>query len=477
MGQEIDSTNFTDTDRNEFHHRVRKETKILKSWFDQRRFTYEDVKMVGLEIEAWIVDQDHLPAPKNEEFLEKASSDLLVKELSQYNFEVNLPPTPLKESPFTQMKEQIQSLWTQCHDAGNELGTHCLLIGVLPTIREEMLNLQIISSGNRYKAMNEQIFHLRDGKAIVIDIKGKDSYQQVLSDVMLEAAATSIQVHLQVNQENAVRFFNASQIASAGLIACAANSPYLYGKSLWDESRIPIFEQAIHIPSFKNKRNEDVGRVTFGTGYLRHSFLELYLENLDGYPPLLPFLFNEDPEKLTHLNLHNGTVWRWNRPIVGVHPNNPHLRIEHRIMPSGPSIDDIMANTAFYVGLVHYFALQEKPPEESMTFTDCRNNFYAAAKDGLSAQVRWFGRDTNIQKLVLDDLVPKAKQGLLSQGIDPEEVSFYLDGIIHPRAMGGNNGAAWQRAFIARYGPDFQALSEKYLENQLSGRPVHEWKV
>lgn len=352
-----------------------------------------------------------------------------------------------------------------------------MLIGVLPTIREEMLNLDCISSGNRYLAVNEQIFHLREGRPIKIHIEGEDVYQQTLHDVMLEAAATSIQVHLQVNQENAVRLFNASLMASAPLVACAANSPFLYGKSLWDESRIPIFEQAINIPSFKNKKNESVGRVTFGTGYLKHSFLELFLENLNGYPPLLPMLSEDPPECMSHLSLHNGTIWRWNRPIIGGNEDSPHLRIEHRIMPAGPTILDIIANTAFYIGLAHYFANLDKVPEESMTFTDCTNNFYSAAQFGFRSKVQWFGRKINVQKLIVDNLVSFAKEGLLSQGIDREEVSFYLDGIIHQRALNGNNGSSWQRAFIEHYGPDFQALSEKYLELQLKGRPVHEWKI
>jgi hypothetical protein len=335
-----------------------------------------------------------------------------------------------------------------------------------------------MSNSKRYQALNDQLFKLRSGKDLHIKIEGKETYENHFSHVMLEAAATSIQVHLQVNQEEAVRAMNSSMILSAPLVAISANAPYLYGRDLWDESRIPVFEQAVCHGSFRNKNGQDVGRVTFGTGYLRRSFLEPFLENLDAYPIMIPILMDDPKEKLRHLRMQNGTIWRWNRPLIGFNEDGtPHLRIEQRVMPSGPTLIDIVANMALYIGLVQYYRTLDKAPEESLTFTDCRNNFYAAAKDGLRATLRWFGKEVNARELLLKDLIPKAKKGLLKSGVSKEEVDLYLENIILPRANTGQNGATWQRGFIEKNGPNFETMCSEYIKNQMEGKPIHEWRL
>ena len=479
MGESIQNSTFTEDDREQFSKRLREETRILMRMFEERAFEYSDTPLLGLEVEAWLLNQDGQPEPANRKFLKDCNDPNLVEELAQFNFEMNTPPVVFQQGCFHQLKTQLEKTWeTALKTARAQNLTPCL-VGIHPLVSDDVLNPKCMSDGNRYKALNEQILSMRKNGEINIHITGNnDKFDKNLNHIMMEAAATSIQVHLQTNQETFKRVFNASLIASTPTVAVAANSPYFYGHELWDETRIPLFEQAVRIASFRNKKGEDVGRVTFGTGYVRKSALELFLENLDGYPPLLPILFDDPSSHLHHLNFHNGTLWRWNRPIVGgASSGTPHLRVEQRVMASGPSVVDIVANTAFSVGLTNWLASQEKVPEESMTFTDCEANFYAAAKDGLRAKVRWFGKEQSLRDLILNDLIPKAKTGLSQFCSDSSEISFYLDEVMAERVRSGQNGSQWQRDYIASRGKDFKNLSLAYSENQLSGKPVHKWTL
>jgi hypothetical protein len=477
VGESIDQVVFSKDDEIKFAERLREETKILKSWFDQRYFDYSEKPSLGLEIEAWLVDENHIPTPRNKEFLETCNDSMLFEELAQYNFELNTEPEVLQPGCLESFRRQIEKTWKTCREGADKMGVQPMMVGIHPLVRDQMLQPQYLSHDARYDALNRALVKLRKKKEIEINIKGFDHFQMTTDHVTLEAAATSIQIHISANQEDARRVYNASQIVATPTVAVAANSPYLYGHDLWSESRIPVFEQAISAASFRDKKGRDVGRVTFGTGYIRRSFLEIFLENLDGYPPMIPILFDDAPENLHHLRFHNGTIWRWNRPIIGFAGGKPHLRVEQRPLASGPTIVDIVANAAFSVGLTMFYSRSEKAPEESMTFTDCYNNFYKAAKHGLSAEVRWFGRSQRLDKVILDDLIPKAKLGLQLMGLEQEEIRTYIDDIIQPRVMSGQNGARWQRAFIETHGRDFQALAEAYFENQLSGVPVHKWKA
>ena len=477
MGEAIDSLSFSEKDERDFKQKLREETSILKKMLDQRETDHSERAQLGLEVEAWLVDKDSLPNPINRKFLKSCNNSDIVEEISQFNFEINTTPLELSHNTFSQLHKALGKTWEICRDKAAEHRSSPVMIGIHPMVQDSMLQPSYISDGSRYQALNDQILKYRKNKPIAIDIKGRDHFKLNLDHILIESAATSIQVHIQANQEDFKRVFNASLISSIPCVALAANSPFLYGHDLWDETRIPIFEQAVALKPFRNKKGKGVGRVTFGTGYLRHSILELFLENLDGYPPLMPILFDDPSEALHHLKFHNGTVWRWNRPIIGQKSDGKlHFRVEQRAMASGPSITDIVANTAFSVGLTQYFSTTDKIPEESMTFTDCSNNFYSAARKGFAADVRWFGKKTNLAKLILEDLLKKAKLGLEQIQVNPSEIDYYLMEVIRPRVISGQNGAQWQRAFINYNGRDFQEMAQQYLENQNSGTPVHQWR-
>jgi hypothetical protein len=369
----------------------------------------------------------------------------------------------------------MQQLWDRGNHTAHAMDCHLAMIGILPTVRQSDLSMAHISAMKRYAALNEQVLRLRDGKPLRLNIHGVDVLHAEHNDVMLESATTSFQIHLQVPLENAMRAYNASIILSAPLVAVSANSPFLFGKDLWAETRIPLFEQSVEVGGYGGVAHGPLRRVTFGSGYARKSMLEVFMENLDHYPVLLPELIDEPLEKFANLRLHNGTLWRWNRPLIGIDNGKHHLRIEHRVVPAGPSIIDSIANAALYYGLVNFYTHCEIAPEVQLPFEIARDNFYHAAQHGLDASLVWAdGKKHPVRHLVLDKMLPLAYGGLADLGIDKSDADRYL-GIIESRVKNNCNGAAWQRAFVAKHGTDMRALIEAYVERQNSGAPVHEW--
>lgn len=476
MGQNIREEDFTEEDHAAFRARLRDETSQLKHWFDEAAFDVSEQFTVGLELEAWLIDHDHLPAPQNQEFLAAANDPDIVEELSRFNFEINAPPRRLEAQALSRTRADLEARWQHCRNIAGQLGLTPLAIGSLPTVRDEMLQPDWMSDSNRYRALNAQMFKRRHGQDIHIDIRGEETLDYHCNHIMLEAACTSLQAHLKLNQQDGVRLYNAALISAAPLVAATANSPFLYGKSLWAETRIPAFEQATRLDGFRDREGRNVGRVTLGMGYVRHSLLELFLENLS-FDTLLPAM-SEETSSLPHLRLQNGTIWRWVRPILGFEADGrPHLRLEHRVMPSGPSIPDTIANLALCHGLVLALGRQETPPETETPFEDMATNFYACARLGLLAELRWAGRTVNVQTLLLDELLPMARRALEAEGVDQAELDDIFSHTLIPRLRSGLNGTEWQRSFIDCNGRNFQALTERYAEMQATGAPVHDWTV
>ena len=332
-----------------------------------------------------------------------------------------------------------------------------------------------MSDMERYRALNEQVFRLRNGMPLHLDIQGRDHLQTIHEDVMLEAAATSFQVHLQVSQQQAVACYNASLLTCAPLVAACANSPGLFGRDLWDETRIPLFEQSVRVRGGEGQSRRPV-RVWFGSGFARESLFELFEENAQAFPTLLPEVRDvEQPHNgFFHLRLHNGTLWRWVRPLIGFGGGRWHLRLEQRVIPAGPTVADNIANAAFYYGMVEALQAQSAWPVDD--FDTVKTDFYRAAKAGLDAHIHWRGRKTDIRQLVLDELLPAAEAGLHRLAIDEADIRHYL-GIIHARVESGQTGAAWQRAWRKKHGGASAALTLAYYQQQETGAPVHEWQV
>jgi len=474
VGREITQIRFDPADYTGFRERVEAETRIFETWwrggqFDRSAYTG------GFELEAWLVDREQRPLPENEACLQRIASPLVVPELSRFNVEVNGTPQRLAGRALRVLEEELTATWQRCLDGAQALGGALAMIGILPTVRKSDLTLRNISPLNRYHALNEQVLERRGGRPIRLEIAGRERLALSHEDVMLEAAATSFQVHLQAPANELMRCYNASLILAAPLVALSANSPYLFGHDLWDETRIPLFEQAVDTGDAVDPGER---RVTFGSAYLESGPREYFAENLERYAALLPAQFDSAPEEFCHLSLHNGTIWRWNRLLVGFSGSGvPHVRIEHRVMPAGPTIIDMMANAAVYFGAVRALASRRVAPEVELSFETARSNFYAAARDGLAARLTWLdGRKADAAELLGAEILPLARQGLTLYRVDPEDVDRYL-ALAQARVLTGRNGTAWQRAFMAAYGRDFSCLTAAYLQHQMSGRPVHEWPI
>jgi len=475
MGQEITTSHFSATDFDNFMLRLQAETAELKQWFEQGAFS-SHTPVAGYEMEAWLIDGQARPAPRNAEFLEKANNPLYTAELAQFNIELNADPANIQGSFLSDFEKDFQQHWLYCKTISESMDCRVMGTGILQTLQHEDLNMQNISQQLRYKALNDQVLAQRKGRALTLNINGHQSLKSEHHNVMLEAAATSLQIHLQAPLALAHHYYNASLLISAPMVAISANSPYMFGKDLWAESRIPVFEQSVDVGGYNGASQGPVHRVSFGTGYARESLMECFEENLQHFPVLLPMLFENDMSQMRHLSLHNGTIWRWNRPLIGHDKDGqPHLRIEHRVMPSGPSVVDNIANMAFYFGLVQFYATQKQAVTELLDFAQVRDNFYTSAQHGLENKLIWPGNDRcDMRHLILNQLLDQAESGLRMLELDVRDIEYYL-GIVQARAEHKQTGSHWQRQFVEKHGDNMQRLVETYYHNQQTGEPVHCW--
>ncbi|HYA65947.1 MAG TPA: hypothetical protein VEE84_04625 [Burkholderiaceae bacterium] len=472
MGEEIESAGFTRNDFLRFADRLTQETEIARRLFTEDGFS-QSGHTLGFEIECWILDHNYFPASINQRVLEMLAHPLVVPELSRFNLELNCEPLPLSDDVLSRAETALSQLWVTCNGLAHTLDANMVMIGTLPTIRDEDLTLDNMSPLNRFYALNREVLRHRHGRVLCVDIAGRDHLISEHRDVMLEAATTSFQIHLKAPADLAHLYYNASIAVSGPVLAACGNAPFLFGKCLWEETRIPLFEQAVAVPGTSKTSH----RVSMGSGYLSASCLEIFEQNRREYPVLLPMSFDDPPTALRHLRLHNGTIWRWNRPLIGFEPDGrPHLRIEHRVLPAGPTISDMIANAALYLGLVRKLVVSSQGGAGGLPYADALQNFYAAARYGLDARVVWPGAGAiGVDVLLLDELIPKAREGLADLGVDDVDGRF-LD-IIEARVRSRQTGACWQRKAFQAQGCDVYKLMAAYCERQRSGSPVHQWDL
>ncbi|MDH5257511.1 MAG: glutamate--cysteine ligase, partial [Gammaproteobacteria bacterium] len=455
MGDEISNSHFSDQDYQYYYEQLRNETLDLKNLFSENKFSSVS-NYCGLEQEAWILNSDYYPAPENQFLLDSLNNDLLSPELARFNIELNVTPQKLSGAGLSKMQSELQALWDLCDNTLNQKNLHLEMVGILPTVSDADLVVDNMSAMKRYEALNEQVLKSRDGKPLSLNIVGIEHLKSVHSDVMLESAATSLQLHRQIDAPSSARYYNASILASAITVAISANAPFLFGKKLWEETRIPLFEQAVEVGGYGHAMNGPIRRVSFGSGYAKQDIFECFNENLQHYPVLLPVKLDTNSKQFSYLRMHNGTIWRWNRPIIGFDSDGtPHLRIEHRVMAAGPTIIDEMANAAFFFGLQEYYATTLQSAEEIVEFSEAKNNFYSAAQHGISAQIKWPNlkdktiSKQSIQNLICSPLLKYAADGLSNLGLDQADIDRYL-GVIESRAKSGQTGSVWQKKYLEK---------------------------
>ncbi len=495
MGQEITHHHFKKNDFGNFRNKINSELQWVSNWFKQKDQNLSQNSpnqkphqplSIGFELESCFIDQNAQPACINDDFMQRLNDSpflpQITKELAQFNIELNSSVFTVNRQVLRNLEHELSKLWSECDAIANDLGYSQIMIGSLPSLQEQHLKLANMSQMTRYKALNEQVLRSRKGRAIELDIQGAETLKSVHQDVMLESIATSFQLHLQMPFSQSVRYYNAAILLSAPITSLTANSPFVFAKDLWCETRIPVFEQAVSVGGYNGAMFGPIKRVSFGSGYVKESLLECFQENNEHYPPLLPELFNTQVEDLAHLSLHNGTIWRWNRPLIAYNEDSKqnrdyHVRLEHRVMPAGPTIIDSIANSAFFLGAVTALANQYEIPELQLPFVQAKENFYRAAKHGMHGKTYWLsGKQLPMKALLMDYLLPMAKDGLYQLGVARQDISYFL-GIIEQRIISGQNGAVWQRRYVAKHGKNMAALTRAYLTMQQSGQPVHEWLV
>jgi len=491
MGRDINATTFTREDRRRYRLKVRQCLDVFAQMLHESRFDF-DRPLTGLEIELNLTDADGEPAMKNAEVLAAIADEAWCTEIGQFNLEINLPPRRLAADGAGALEKEIRDALNHADERARTAGAHLVMIGILPTLREQHLSAEALSVNARYRLLNEQIFAAR-GEDLTLEIDGVERLATYADSVAPEAACTSVQFHLQVSPTTFAQYWNAAQAISAIQVAIGANSPYLFGKQLWAETRVPLFEQATDTRPEELKSQGVRPRVWFGERWITSVF-DLFEENARYFPALLPLCGQEDPEEvlrrggipeLAELTLHNGTIWRWNRPVYAVVNGKPHLRVENRVLPAGPTVVDIAANSAFYYGLVRSLVEAERPIWSQMSFAAAAENFHSACRHGIDARMYWPGvGEVHVTELVLRRLLPLAHEGLDLWGVDPDERDRLL-GIIEQRCLTGRNGATWQvdtvRAIDAAEHVDRAAalrqMTRRYTENMHANEPVHTWPV
>ena len=491
MGRDIEHTEFTREDRARYREKVKANLRALRELVDAGRFE-TGRRLAGVEMELYLTDADGQAMPINAELLERIASADFQTELAQFNIEFALAPRRLGGEVFSHIEDELRTSLERAHAKAGAMQAKVTIIGILPTLTDFDVTERNLSANPRYKALNDMILSAR-GEDILIRIEGDETLETTANSILFEAACTSMQLHLQVDPDDFARCWNAAQALSAPLVAVGANSPFFLGKQLHQETRIALFEQSIDTRTEELASQGVRPRVWFGERWLREGVFELFDENVRYFPALLPVCSDEEPEQmlragdvphLPELTLHNGTIYRWNRPVYDVARGRPHLRIENRVLPAGPTVVDSVANTAFFYGLMSALTRGTPPVWDEMSFEAATDNFFADARYGLTARLFWprVGADVPVAELVVRRLVPLARGGLLAWDIAAGDVERYL-GIIEARALAGRNGASWQIATWNALRTEHdrpqaaRELMRRYQALCEAGDPVHTWPV
>lgn len=469
MGDEISKHSFSEKDYRRFQEKLDLEMDYVRQLFALQRFDNRQRKL-GYELEICLLDAHGWPAPMNDKVLKSAANEHFTYELARFNLEINGNAFAVEPQVFQQIDEDMSELYAEVEKAAGLYDIHPGLFGVLPSLSLKHLNPKsYMSDMYRYRLLNQRLMDMRQ-RPIQLDIRGTDHLTVEKNDVMLEALGTSLQIHYQVPFDEAVDSYHASLWASMAVLAVSANSPLVLGKACWQESRIAIFKQAVDTRNPDEVQDEVTPRVHLAHGYIQ-SWLDLFEHN-NIYSPILPEVLDSKISDLHHFNLHNGTIWRWVRPILGVDKDDMyHLRLELRVVPSGPTVIDTMANIVFYIGLIE--GLKRNPQDLTrIPYEQLERDFYEVARTGLEASVQWCQGETGtMHELLKHNIIPLAYTGLQTLGV--EDAGKWMQ-IIEQRVQTSQTGANWMLSFWKKHA-DAGALVSSYLDHARANKPVHLW--
>lgn len=449
------------------------------------------IRRIGAEQEMFIVDRAFSPANRAPEILQQITDPRFTNELGLFNLEANLSPRRLGGNCLRLMEQEAQEIYALARSTAARVDCDIALIGILPTLTLEHLGLDSMMPEKRYFALNDALRSLR-GEEFRFNFKGIDQLSITHDNVMLEACNASFQIHFQVAAEEFARLYNIAQVVTAPLLAASVNSPVLLGKRLWHETRIAVLEHSVDSRSSTHQARGQQPRVHFGDRWIDESVTEIFKEDIARNRILLTTETEDDPlamvqrgeaPSLNALRLHNGTVYRWNRPCYGVSNGVAHLRIENRVIPAGPTVVDEIANAAFFFGMMAGMAEQHPRVHEQIRFEEVKTNFLTAAREGIRAQMNWFG-DSHLpaKELITRQLIPMAREGLQQMAIDRGDIERYL-GVLEDRVNKRRTGARWLLQSLdnmedqGTQNQRMRCLVSSLIHQQSSGQPIAEWRL
>ncbi len=490
MGERVEPSALVGGNGHEVQRRLERCVAALRRMVDDGWFGgHEDT--IGMEVEFDLVDPLGRPRLINDAVLARLGRADMQHELGQFNVELNLAPHRLRGQVLRECEAELADVFDRSRAAIEGLGARLVAVGMLPTVSAGQLTVERISHNPRYALLARRIRAARHRPFSVRIPDGCEPVEFSTDSLAPDAATTSLQLHLRVPPDRFAAYYNAAQTIAGAQVAVAANAPFLLGYQAWQETRIPLLEQLLDSRRLKEVRAGAPARVRLGDRWADDP-VELFDETVRDFPPLFPTMEAEDPDTaletgcvpgLRELRLHNGTVWRWNRPVYDVQAGRPQLRIENRVLPSGPTPVDMIANAAYYYGLVRALVDTDPAPWEQVPFAVAERDLHRAARDGLEAQLSWRGVDHPSDRLTLEVLLPAAAAGLDAWGVDPDDRDRYL-GVIEARVRSGRTGAAWQIDVVHRLQERglervtaLHEMTRQYVEHAHTGAPVHDWPV
>lgn len=489
VGDDIQSAQFTRAQRSKYRHKVRQCLDVFERMLHHEVFPKAQ-PLMGIEVELNLVDGNFEPAMSNTSVLDALADPDYQTELGRFNIELNGPVSPISGGSFAALESTLRETLNRAENVANQHDSNILMVGIMPTLLQHHLEGEWMSPGPRYQAIQDAVLAARR-EDIELDITGDEELYAVTGSISPESACTSVQLHLEVAPEDFAAYWNAAQALAGPQLALGANSPFLFGKRLWAETRTQLFLQATDTrsPELKNQGVRPV--VWFGDHWIT-SIFDLFEENVRYFPALLPELSDEDPvaefargtiPKLQEMRLHNGTIYRWNRPVYDVIDSQAHVRLENRVLPAGPTVVDTIANAVFFYGSVTNLASEERPLWSRMSFSAAAANFENAARNGVDATFYWPGYGhVPWDELVIRDLLPRAREGLRELEVDDDVADHYL-GIIEARAHTRRNGAWWQTETVRQLQTSMsreaalREMSKRYAHGMHQNLPVHQWPL
>ena len=490
MGRHDLPSAFSEDELRAFMKAILADVHALERMLEEDRFE-SGVRRIGAEQEMFLLDRAGKAWNGADQMMKALSHEQFTYELAQFQLECNLKPQVFGGKCLSAMEQELVELLELARQTAHDQGGGIVLNGILPTLRRSDLSLDSMVQNPRYLALNNAMAQLRGGD-FEFRIKGVDELEMTHDNVMLESCNASFQVHFQVGPKEFAKLYNTAQAITAPVLAASTNSPVLLGRRLWRETRVALFQQSVDSRSAAHQLRGRRPRVDFGDAWVQDSVIEIFREDIARFRVMLASDLDENPAAvldrggvpdMTALRLHNGTVYRWNRPCYGISDGQPHLRIEARAFPSGPSPLDEMATSAFFFGLMAAVSHEFDDVSKVMSFDDARGNFVAAARLGLQANLTWFhGRDYSAQELIEEALLPMAREGLEHANVDAGDIDRYLE-VIRERCRRGRTGARWQLDSLAAMGDKgtkdqrMGALVRAMQRRQESSDPVHAWEL